>query len=223
MAQLIINGGGRIATALTARFEAQAHDVHTLPLPQGADGADDIKTYFAARGATGGRYANIFIDLTEGFDEIAEFEADAELARLKLERRLKELLKALKYGAQHMARGDGGGIWVLCYDHSVSFSVSTPSNPVTNYAAMAAVQCVAKEIAHFDVKVNLFMIHPPGECVEPRQWKQARDSLHVYRLRYKPQTVDQVCELVHMYAGLTNLSTTGGVIPVGSGIAVSNI
>lgn len=223
MSNLIINGEGPIAAALVARLEAQACDVRTLRLPKGPDDTDDLRAHFESFAASGGRYANIHIDLTEGFDEIAEFEADADAARIALEHRLKALLKALKYGAQHMARADGGRIWVLCYDHSVSFSVTAPSNPVTNYAAIAAVQCVAKEVAHLDVKVNLFMIHPPVETVEAREWRQARDSLHVYRLKYKPQSADQVSELLQMYAGLTHLSTTGGVIPVGSGIAVCNI
>lgn len=223
MSNLIINGNGPIATALVARFRADGRGVRTIALPAGMDGADDLKLHFEAFAADGGRYDNLYLDLTEGFDESVEFEADAGLARLALERRLKELLKVLKYGAQHMARADGGRIWVLCYDHSVSFNVSAPSNPVTNYAAMAAVQCLAKEIAHFNIQVNLFMIHPPGESVDPREWWQARHSLHVYRLKYKPQSADQVAELLQMYAGLAQLSTTGGVIPVGGGIASCNI
>jgi len=223
MSTLIINGGGRIATALAARFAAHGGAVQSLPLSAGVDGGNELKLHFEAFAASGAHYANIYVNLTEGFDEAAEFEADAGIARSALERRLKDMLKALKYGAQHMARGDGGRIWVLCYDHSVSFSVPAPSNPVTNYAAMAAVQCVAKEVAHFNVKINLFMIHPPRESAEPAQWRQARDSLHVYGLKYKPQPVDHVSELLHMYAGLAHLSTTGGVIPVGNGIAVCNI
>ncbi|MDR2012682.1 MAG: hypothetical protein LBQ20_06530 [Rhodanobacter sp.] len=193
-----------------------------LRLSKFVDGADDFKAHFETFAASGGSYANIYIDLTEGFDESAEFQTDSEAARIALERRLKEMLRALKYGAQHMARADGGRIWVLCYDHSVSFSVMTPSNPITNYAAMAAVQCVAKEVAHFDVMVNLFMIHPPSDTVEPPLWRQARNSLHVYRLKYKPQSASQISELLHMYAGIEHLSTTGGVIPVGSGIAACN-
>jgi hypothetical protein len=222
MSNLILHGDGPIAAALASRFQAQAHDVRMLPLSDVVDGTADLKAHFETFAASGGSYANIYIDLTEGFDEVAEFQADAEAARIALERRLKEMLKALKYGAQHMARADGGRIWVLCYDHSVSFSVTAPSNPITNYAAMAAVQCVAKEVAHFDVTVNLFMIHPPSDTVEPPLWRQARDSLHVYRLKYKPQSASQVSELLHMYAGIGQLSTTGGVIPVGSGIAVCN-
>lgn len=222
MSNLILHGDGPIAAALAARFQAQSREVRMLRLSKVVDGADDLKAHFETFAASGGSYANIYIDLTEGFDEIAEFQADGEAARIALERRLKEMLKALKYGAQHMARADGGRIWVLCYDHSVSFSVTAPSNPITNYAAMAAVQCVAKEVAHFNVTVNLFMIHPPSDAVEPRLWRQARDSLHVYRLKYKPQSAGQVSELLHMYAGIEHLSTTGGVIPVGSGIAVCN-
>ena len=222
MSNLIINGDGPIAKALTARFEAQSREVRTFRLPVNADDVE-VKLHFDTFTTSGGRYDNIYIDLTEGFDEIREFDADAEAARVTLERRLKELLKALKYGAHHMARGDGGRIWVLCFDHSVSFSVTAPSNPITNYAAIAAVQCLAKEVAHLDVRVNLFMIHPTSETVEPREWRQARDHLHVYRLKYKPQSAEHVSELLQMYAGLQHLSTTGGVIPVGSGIAVCNI
>ena len=223
MSNLIINGAGPIAAALTARFQAQAGEVRALCLPEGAHDTDEVKAHFEAFAASGGSYANIYIDLTEGFDEGKEFQADAEAAGITLERRLKQTLKALKYGAQHMVRADGGRIWVLCFDHSVSFSVDAPCNPVTNHAAMAAVQCLAKEVAHFDVQVNTFMIHPTSETVDPRLWRQARDHLHVYRLKYKPQSAEQVSELLHMYAGLEHFSTTGGVIPVGSGIAVCNI
>lgn len=224
MLTLIINGGGLVSGALTARLEAHGHEVHALRLPDGEDDANAIRAHFERIAESGRYYANVYIDLTDGFDEVAAFQTDAGAARHALERRLKELLKALKYGAQHMARAEGGGrIWVLCFDHSVSTSVATPSNPVTNYAAMAAVQCVAKEVAHLDVRANLFMIHPPKESVPPADWRKAKENLHVYGLKYKPQPAEHVAETLHMYAQLQHLTTTGGVIPLGSGVAVCNV
>lgn len=222
MSNLIINAGGLISNALKARFEAHGDEVSALPLPMDESGLDALRTHFEMFAAAGGRYANIYIDLTEGFDEAKDFETDPAAAMVALERRLKETLKALKYGANHMARGDGGRIWVMCYDHSVSFSVSAPSNPITNYAVMAAMKCVSREVAHFDVSLNLFMIHPPGEIADAREWKQARSNLNVYRLKYKPQSAGQVSEVLYMYARLEQFTTNAGVIPVGCGVSVCN-
>lgn len=222
MLDLIVNDGGPISTALIVQLEAFAHEVHIFRLSDVEDNATSCKDHLERVAESGKHYNNIFIDLTFGCNEIEAFNADALTARTKVERRINGLLRTLKYGAQHMARADGGRIWVLCLDHSVSMSVGSPSNPVTNYAAMAAVQCVAKEIMHFDVKVNLFLMHPPRESVDSADWRQAKNNLHVYGLKYKPQSADQVCETLRMYSELEHLSTTGGLIPLGSGIAIAN-
>ena len=223
MLDLIVNGGGLISKSLTARLEAFDHVVDAFPLPEVEDGASSFKVHCERLAESGRYYRNMFVDLTDGFDEVGAFEADAFAAKTQVQHRISGLLRALKYGAQHMARSvDGGRIWVLCFDHSVSMSVTSPSNPVTNYAAMAAVQCVAKEIMHFDVKVNLFLIHPPRESIDSSEWRQAKNDLHVYGLRYKPQLVDHMSETLHMYSELKHLTTTGALIPLGSGIAIAN-
>jgi hypothetical protein len=223
MLNLMINSDGVISRSLAARLMAHGHEVDTIRLPDDAVGVGTLKEHLENVAETGRYYKNIYIDLTDNFNEIEEFNANAELARVRLDMRLKEMLKALKYGSQHLARSDGGSIWVLCYDHSVNFSISCPSNPVTNYAAMAAVQSIAKEVARLDVKVNLFLMHPPVESVDMAELKKARNNLNVYRLKYKPESVEHMSETLHMYAELKNLSTTGGVIPLGSGIASCNI
>jgi hypothetical protein len=220
---LIVNGGGVISTALTARLEAFSREVHVLRLPDVEDGPAGFKVHFERTAESGRYYRNIFIDLTHGFDEAAAFAADAFAAKADLDHRINGLLRALKYGAQHMARSDGGKIWVLCLDHSVSMSVSSPSNPVTNYAAMAAVQSVAQEVMHFDVRVNLFLMHPPREGVDSAQWREAKNDLRVYGLKYKPQSAAHVAETLHMYSELEHLTTTGALIPLGSGIAIGNV
>ena len=223
MLDLIVHDGGPISTALIVQLEAFGHEVHIFRLSDVEGNTASLKGHLESVAESGQYYTNVFIDLTFGCNEIEAFNTDAAAARIELERRINGLLRTLKYGAQHMARSDGGKIWVLCLDHSVSMSVSTPSNPVTNYAAMAAVQCVAKEIVHFDVKVNLFLIHPPRESVDSAHWRQAKDNLHVYGLKYKPQSTDHVCETLRMYAELEHLTTTGGLIPLGSGIAIANV
>lgn len=223
MLYLIVNGGGVISKSLIDQLEKASHEVHTLRLPNVDDSALDFKSYFETFAKSGRCYKNIFIDLTHGFNEINVFNNDALKAIFELERRIKEMLSALKYGAQHMARSDGGRIWVLCLDHSVSMSIGSASNPVTNYAAMAAVQCVAKEVMHFDVMVNLFLIHPPREEADSAEWRKAKNNLHPYGLKYKPQSAAHLCETLHLYSELKNLTTTGALIPLGSGIAIANI
>ena len=223
MLDLIVSNGGPISTSLIPQLEAQGHGVDVLRLSDVEDAATSYKATLERLAESRRYYSNIFIDLTFGFNEFEAFNADPLTARLHLERRINGLLHALKLGAQHMARSDGGKIWVLCLDHSVSMSVGSASNPVTNYAAMAAVQCLAKEIMHFDVRVNLFLIHPPRESIEPTEWKSAKNKLHVYGLKYKPQSADHMCETLRMYSELKHLTTTGALIPLGGGIAIANI
>ena len=221
MLDLIVNGGGLIAPALTAQLERSSHEVHAVGMPNG-EGAG-IRDHFERIARSGQRYNNVFIDLTHGFNELEVFNADAPRALAELECRIKGMLSVLKYGAQHLMRAAGGRIWVLCIDHSVSMSVSSASNPVTNYAAMAAVRCLAKEVLHFAVMVNLFMIHPPRESVDAAEWKGAKTNLDPYALRYKPQPADHLCETLHLYSELRNLTTSGALIPLGAGIAIANI
>jgi hypothetical protein len=220
---LIVNGGGVISNSLVAQFERSDQEVNVVALPSTADDAIEFKGHCEHVAESGKRYRNIFVDLTHGFDEVEAFNAGAFPAIAQLEQRINGLLSVLKYGTQHMARSDGGRIWVLCLDHSVSMSVTVPSNPVTNYAAMAAVQCVAKEVMNFDVNVNLFLIHPPRESVDAAEWRKARINLHPYGLKYRPQPVDHMSETLYMYSQLKNLTSTGALIPLGSGIAIANI
>lgn len=223
MSDLFINSNGIIPQSLIERLQATGRECNVLELPEHSDGAATVRQHFEQLSNEGRYYHNIYLDLTGGFNELAEFTADAVTAMQRLELRLTEVLKALKYGSQHLARADGGRIWVLCYDHSVNYSVASPSNPITNNAVIAAVQSIAKEVARFDVSVNVFLIHPPKESVDSNSWKQAKQSLKVYGMKYKPQPVQHIAELLQMYAGLKNLTTTGGIIPVGSGIAAGNI
>jgi hypothetical protein len=220
---LIVNGGGLISKALTSRLEASSHEVHVLPLPDAEDSTVDFKSHLQRLAESGKFYNNIFIDLTFGFDEVEAFNDHPIEAKSDLERRINGMLRALKYGTQHLVRSDGGKIWVLCLDHGVSMSVSSPANPMTNYAAMAAVQCVAKEVMHFDVKVNLFLIFPPRESVDPAEWRKAKNELHVYGVKFKAQSVEHMSETLHMYSELKHLTTTGALIPVGSGVTTANI
>jgi hypothetical protein len=220
---LIVNGGGIIAKSLISRLEESSHEVHALGSPGARCGAAGFKDHFERIAQSGQHYDNVFIDLSSGFSEIDAFNTDTSVAIADLECRVNEMLSVLKYGAQHMARSEGGRIWVLCLDHSVSMSVSSASNPVTNYAAMAAVQCLAKEVLHFGVLVNLFLIHPPRESIDAAEWRKAKINLHPYALKYKPQPVEHLCETLQMYAELKNLTTSGALIPVGSGISTANI
>ncbi|MCU1727309.1 hypothetical protein NTD86_09970 [Pseudomonas sp. 7P_10.2_Bac1] len=221
MRHLLINGHGAVAMELGSRLRADGGQVDELELVSVLDG-DGLKTLLR-QAAVGGSYRNVFLDLTDGFDELAEFAADPRLAIEAMHRRTKTLLHTLKHCAQHMARGGGGRIWVLCCDHSLNSSLDVPCNPVMNLAATAAVCCLAKEVAHLDVYLNLFMMHPPEGTVARESVRLARDNLHVYGLRYRPQPAASLAETLHMYASLNALATTGGVIPLGGGISTCNI
>ena len=228
MLDLFINSHGLIPQALMAQLAAQGRQCHVMTLaecgvPQADTPSVDVAAYFAAQTEAGTHYQNIYLVLTSCFDELQEFASDAMAASARIERRLAEVLKVLKYGSQHFARAEGGRIWVLCYDHSVSYSVNSPSNPITNNAVIAAVQSVAKEVARFAIQVNVFLIHPPRESLAEAQWRAAKHTLKVYGMKFKPQALAAVVELVGMYAGLQHLSTNGAVIPVGSGIGSVNI
>lgn len=239
MLDLFINSHGLIPQALMAQLTAQGRQCHVMTLaecgvppvdassaavePLPAQNTPDVAAFFAAQTEAGMHYQNIYLDLTSCFDELQEFATDAIAASARIERRLVEVLKVLKYGSQHFARAEGGRIWVLCYDHSVSYSVNSPSNPITNNAVIAAVQSIAKEVARLGIHVNVFLIHPPRESLTEAQWRAAKPQLKVYGMKYKPQSLQAITELVGMYAGLQQLSTTGAVIPVGSGIGSVNI
>jgi len=223
MLDLIINSQGVTAKALAEKLIANGHEVDAMNLPIDANQEQQIKTVLEAKAEAGSYYSNIFINLTDGLSELQDFNQDPATAINEVEKRLQEILKTLKYGSQHLTRSDGGRIWVLLYDHSVNMSVDAPCNPIINNAVIAAVQSIAKEVARFDVTVNTFFIHPPKESLPASMWRQAKQSLKVYNMKYKPQSVEHISEMLHLYSEAKHFGTTGGVIPIGTGIAICNI
>jgi hypothetical protein len=223
MLDLIINSKGVTAQALILRLETHGHEVHTLMLPKSKDEASIIKAHFDAIAEEGKHYTNIYLNLTDSECEISDFNLEPKAAITAIQTKLKAILKALKYGTQHLARADGGRIFVMCYDHSVNISIDAPSTPITNNAVTAAVQSLAKEVARFGVTINIFLMHPPKESLLPAQWRAAKNDLKVYSMKYKPAKAEDLSEIMHMYAEVNHLTTTGGVIPLSSGIAACNI
>jgi len=223
MLDLIINSKGITAESLRTRLEASGHQVHTLELPSQCDDLRTIKAHFEQLAETGECYNNIYLNVTDSFSEMDDFNQDPKTAIHLVQGRLKEILKTLKYGSQHLARAEGGRIFVLCYDHSMNINIDVASNPITNNAITAAVQSLAKEVARFGVAINLFLIHPPKESLPPKLWRDAKHDLKVYSMKYKPVLAEAQSEIMQMYSEVSNLATSGGVIPVGTGIAVCNI
>ncbi len=223
MRDLIINNNGLIANSLATRLVASDHTLDSLPLNLTPNGSDEMRKHFENASDMGRYYQNIFINTIDGFDEINAFTEDPLTAINDIESKICELLKAMRYGCQHLSRSNGGGIWVICMDHSVEFSLACGANPVINNALIAAVRSLAKEVHRFEISVNVFLVHPPKEQFDNEIWRGSKNNMKIYAMKYRPQPVDSICRVIHMYSELGNSHTSGVVIPVGTGIIEHNI
>lgn len=164
-----------------------------------------------------------------GFDRVVfglrsateHFETAADLVRCRED--LGRSLGELRAVAQMLSREESGQIWQLLPEDSMQYYLNVPSQPVRSRALMAAVKSLAKEVFRFGVRVNVLQIQPLAEQVPEVAWREAREGLKAYALKFKPQPSAEVARFIHGFMVQSQLPLAGMVLPVGVGFPETNI
>jgi len=227
MPSLIVNNSGLLGESLQDFMKQDAIDfvavnIQPFTIQHNDEEKESVQEALYEKAKEGCSFKNIFINCVDGFNEIEDYKSDFIGSIRKTQFVLTEMLTVLKYSAQHLMRGDGGSIWVLCLDQGASYSVDTPYNPIMNNAMVAAVRSLAKEVARFNITVNVFMIQPPSELADQTVWRGAKNNLKAFSMKFKPNPIKKVAEVLCMYSKMTSPPLSGVVIPIGTGFIEHN-
>lgn len=222
---LLVDADHPLSQALAERLRAQGHRVvtHVRQAP-GADApaADVVAADLAAAlpqiEAAHGPLDRIVFGLN-GQAESFDSPADVDRTRAGLERALLEL----KAGAQLLTRRDDSQLWVLLPEDSMQYYLPVPAQPVRSRALMAAVKSMAKELFRLGVRVNALQVQPMAEQFDAPRWREAKEGLKAYALKFKPQPGPDVAALLQSLLALPRLALVGMVLPVGIGYPESNV
>jgi hypothetical protein len=218
---LLVDADEPLGQALATELRAFGHHVTT----HARDAASPVDVHIG--------------DLTERLDALAESHGpfDRVIFGLRPDREKFELpsdvrhaceylgrsLGELRAVAQMLARGDDTQIWVLLPEDSMQYYLDVPSQPVRSRALTAAVKSLAKEVFGFGIRLNALQVQPLAEHASPAAWREAREGLRAYALKFKPQACADVARLLHSLLGQARLPLAGLVLPVGVGFPETNV
>lgn len=140
-----------------------------------------------------------------------------------IEQDISITLGELKACVQLLSRRDDCQIWVLLQEDSMQYYLPLPSQPMRSRALMAAVKSLAKEVFCFGIKLNAIQIQPLEEQFESSIWKNAKEGLKAYALKFKPQKSIDVAQLIRSLIEIPKIPLAGMVVPVGVGFPEANV
>lgn len=152
-----------------------------------------------------------------------DLEGEIEAFNGELENTLGDFLSELQAAAQLLARSDGGQIWVLTQEDSMQYYLRMSSAPITTRARHSAVKSVAKEVLRLGVRVNCATLQLLYEQVEPSDWREARERLKVFAMKFKPVQAAAVSRTLRAWLDQDDLPLAGMVVPLGIGFPEANI
>jgi hypothetical protein len=141
----------------------------------------------------------------------------------QIEARLLSFLSELQLAGRLLARRDGAQIWVLTQELSMRYCIAVNPCPIEIRARQAAVKSFAKEMLQLGVVINCASIQPVAEQASEQAWRDARQRLKLYALRFAPARAAEVGRALSGLLLQPRLPMSGLVVPIGFGVAEQNI
>jgi len=163
-----------------------------------------------------------FDHIVFGLRNISE-SADSFESIIHIEQDISLTLSELKACVQLLSRRDESQICVLLQEDSMQYYLPLPSQSMRSRALIAAVKSLAKEVFFFGIKLNAIQIRPLEEQFEATIWKNAREGLKAYALKFKPQKSVDVAQLIRALIEIPKIPLAGMVVPVGIGFPEANV
>lgn len=155
----------------------------------------------------------------EGESEVQDF-GDL-VATLDFE--LTRFLAELQASGKLLMRNDGGQIWVLTQEDSMSYYTSSPSSPIRTRAQHGAVKSFAKELFRFGVRLNCANIQLLAEQTSPEDWQAAGKGLKAFAMKFKPNSTAAIAKTLRCFLEQPDLPVAGMIVPIGIGFPETNV
>lgn len=218
---LILDADHHLGTALSKVLSEAGHAVFTHARQASKNVnfvCEDISTALPEWNMVHGPFDHIVFGLRNISESVDSFESITYI-----EQDISTTLGELKACVQLLSRRDDSQIWVLLQEDSIQYYLPLPSQPMRSRALMAAVKSLAKEVFCFGIKLNAIQIQPLEEQFESSIWKNAKEGLKAYALKFKPQKSVDVAQLIRALIEIPKIPLAGMVIPVGIGFPEANV
>ena len=128
-----------------------------------------------------------------------------------------QFLSDCRAATQAMMTAKAGQVLFLGIDDVAARIVGLPQTPMGNQLRVSALKSLAKEYGRMGIKFNAVLSQPSKETVAPEVWKEQRNALKVYTMRFAPtETADYAAFCASMLAG--GVPVNGGLICLGKGV-----
>jgi len=118
---------------------------------------------------------------------------------------------------QAMMTAKAGQVLFVGIDDVAARIVGQPENPMANQLRVSALKSLAKEYGRMGIKYNTVLSQPSKESVEPQIWREKRDALKVYTMRFSPNETTEYAQFCwSLLQG--NVPVNGGIICLGKGV-----
>lgn len=128
-----------------------------------------------------------------------------------------QFLSDCRAATQVMMTAKAGQTLFIGIDDVAARIVGLPETPMGNQLRVSALKSLAKEYGRMGVKFNAVLSQPSKETVAPAVWKEQRNALKVYTMRFSPtETTEYAAFCANMLAG--GVPVNGGIICLGKGV-----
>lgn len=118
---------------------------------------------------------------------------------------------------QAMMVQKAGVVLFLGIDDVSAGFVGLPQSPIANQLRVSALRSLAKEYGRMGISYNAILTQPAKESVEPQVWRDKRNQLKVYTMRFSPHQLDEYANFCAR--ALTHpMPVNGGLISLGKGV-----
>jgi hypothetical protein len=156
-------------------------------------------------------------------NEFTLLEQGADTLLSHISERTKAFLAQAQAALQLLMDQGGGQFWVCDFDDSFSYHMDTPSCPVAAQARAGAVRSMAKEYSRMKITVNSMLVQPVVDEQSKAMFRKASAGLKSYAMRYKPNTPDEVANLLCRFLSEPRLQFSGNIIGTGTGIVQGHL
>lgn len=128
-----------------------------------------------------------------------------------------QFLSDCRLVTQAMMPLKAGQILFLGIDDVAARLVGLHESPIANQMRIAALKSLAKEYGRMGLKFNAILSQPSKETVAPAVWREKREALKVYTMRFTPPEVAEIAGFCRQ--ALTGpMPVNGGVLCLGKGV-----
>ncbi len=126
-------------------------------------------------------------------------------------------LRACRAATLAMMPQKGGQVLFLGVDDVAARIIGLPETPIGNQLRVSGLKSLAKEYGRMGIKYNTIISQPARDAASPEVWRDRRDALKVYTMRFTPAETRDYAAFCWSVL-INDVPLNGGIICLGKGV-----